>query len=67
MDNHHCIFGTLFGTVRKLVSTIATTLENLEAEPGIEPGLADLQSDTFPLQINGVPLTRLTIHPKTPL
>ena len=44
MDNHHCIFGHLFGPVRKLVATIATTPMNVEAEPGIEPGLADLQS-----------------------
>ena len=44
MDEHHCIFGKVFGTVRKLVAAIATTLVKVEAEPGIEPGLADLQS-----------------------
>ena len=28
----------------RVVGTIATTRKNVEAEPGIEPGLADLQS-----------------------
>ena len=32
---------------RSVVANFATTLENVEAEPGIEPGLADLQSASF--------------------
>ena len=44
MENHHCILGEILGGVRRIVVTIATTRMNVEAEPGIEPGLADLQS-----------------------
>ena len=40
VDIRHCILSG----VRRVVDTIATTRENVEAEPGIEPGLADLQS-----------------------
>ena len=44
MDNHPCILGELLEAFRRVVFTISITPENMEAEPGIEPGLADLQS-----------------------
>ena len=47
MDNHHCILGEILGGVRRVVVTIATGHGRVEAEPGIEPGLADLQSDAL--------------------
>ena len=44
MDNHHCILGETLKDVRRVVFTNTETSVYVEAEPGIEPGLADLQS-----------------------